>query len=73
MATITIDGTDYDGDKLSNDTRAQLTNLSFVDNELRRLQAKAATLETARQVYVAHLKKALESETALPKADSANS
>jgi hypothetical protein len=51
MATVTIDGKEYDSEKLSDATKTQLMNLSFVDSELRRLQAQAAVLETARQVY----------------------
>jgi hypothetical protein len=56
MAMIKIDGKDYDTDTLSDATKTQLMNLQFVDNELRRLQARIAVAETARQVYVRALK-----------------
>lgn len=56
MATVKIDGVEYDTDKLSNETKNQLVNLRFCDNELQRLQAQAAVVETARQVYVRALK-----------------
>jgi hypothetical protein len=56
MALIKIDGKDYDTDTLSDATKTQLMNLQFVDNELRRLQARMAVAETARQVYVRALK-----------------
>ncbi len=59
MAIITIDGIQYDSDKLSDQTKNHLMNLQFVDNELKRLQSKAAILETARQVYVRALKETL--------------
>lgn len=59
MATVKIDGVEYDTDKLSNETKAQLINLRFVDGELQRLQAQAAVLETARQVYVRALKESM--------------
>jgi hypothetical protein len=59
MAKITIDGKEYDTDALSDASKTQLVNLRFVDNELQRLQAQAAVLETARQVYVRALKDAL--------------
>lgn len=59
MAIIKIDGKDYDTDTLSDATKTQLMNLQFVDNELRRLQAQAAVMETARQVYVRALKDAM--------------
>lgn len=64
MAIITIDGKEYDSDKLSDQTKAQLINLQFVDSELRRLQAQAAVLETARQVYVRALKDSMGEKTA---------
>ncbi|MGP1615851.1 MAG: hypothetical protein ACTS5Y_12465 [Pollutimonas bauzanensis] len=60
MATVTIDGKEYDSDQLSEATRTQLMNLSFVDAELRRLQAQAAVLETARQVYGRALRDSLD-------------
>ncbi len=60
MATVTIDGKEYDSEKLSDATKTQLMNLSFVDSELRRLQAQAAVLETARQVYGNALRASLE-------------
>lgn len=64
MATVTIDGKEYDSDKLSDATKTQLMNLSFVDSELRRLQAHAAVLETARQVYGRALRESLETPAA---------
>jgi hypothetical protein len=59
MAMIKIDGKDYDTDKLSDQSKAQLVNLRFVDNEIDRLQAQMAVYHTARQVYVRALKEAL--------------
>ncbi|MDR2212334.1 MAG: DUF6447 family protein [Pseudomonadales bacterium] len=56
---IKIDGKDYDSDKLSDQSKAQLMNLRFVDNEIGHLQAQMAVLQTARQVYVRALKEAL--------------
>jgi hypothetical protein len=60
MAKVTIDGKEYESDTLSEATKTQLMNLSFVDSELRRLQAQAAVLETARQVYGRALRDSLE-------------
>jgi len=51
MATVTIDGREYDGDKLSDQAKAQITSLHFVDGELQRLQAQSAVLQTARSAY----------------------
>ena len=47
MATITIDGKDYDLESLSAPAKAELTSLQFVDQELARLQLQAAALQTA--------------------------
>jgi hypothetical protein len=59
MATIKIDGQDYNTDTLSDEAKGQLQSLQFVDNELARLQAHAAVLQTARAAYSNALKNAL--------------
>ena len=51
MPNITIDNHSYDLDTLSDDAKAQLQSLQFVDSELARLQAQAAVLQTARMSY----------------------
>jgi hypothetical protein len=61
MSQITIDNRDYDLDTLSDDAKAQLQSLQFVDAELARLQAQAAVLQTARMAYVKALQAALPS------------
>jgi len=71
MATITIDGKEYDVDSLSEESKAQLVNLRYVDSELARLQAQAATLQTARIAYGRALKQTLEQGEA-PKEDEVN-
>jgi hypothetical protein len=65
MTTITIDDKAYDVDSLSDDSKAQLASLQFVDSELRRLQARAAALQTARIAYGRALKQTLEEGKAL--------
>ena len=60
MATITIDGKEYDVESLSDEIKAQLGSLQYVDSELARLQAQAATLQTARIAYGRALKQILE-------------
>jgi hypothetical protein len=59
MTTITIDNKTYDTDTLSDEARAQLQSLQFVDAELARLQSKAAVLQTARAAYAKALQAAL--------------
>lgn len=68
MTTITIDGKEYDVDTLSDETKAQLGSLQYVDSELARLQAQAATLQTARMAYRRALKQTLE-ESKAPEED----
>ena len=60
MATITIDDKEYDVDSLSDESKAQLGSLQYVDSELARLQAHAAALQTARIAYGRALKQTLE-------------
>lgn len=59
MPTIQIDNIAYDLDSLSDDAKAQLQSIQFVDQELARLQAQMAAMQTARNAYVNALKLAL--------------
>ncbi len=59
MTTITIDNIAYDLETLSADAKAQLLSIQFVDQELARLQAQAAALQTARIAYSKALGEAL--------------
>lgn len=59
MAKITIDDRDYDTEKFSDEAKAQLTSIQFIDQELRRLQAQVAAFQTARAAYANALKVAL--------------
>lgn len=60
MANINVDGKEYDLDKVSNEGKAQLLSIQFVDQELARLNAQIAALQTARIAYGNELKKHLE-------------
>ena len=59
MTTIKINDIEYDTDKLSDEARAQLVSLQFCDQELQRLQAQAAAMQTARMAYAKALQSAL--------------
>jgi hypothetical protein len=48
MTIVKIDDKDYDSETLSDEAKAQLQSLNFVDQELARLQAQVAILQTAR-------------------------
>ena len=59
MTTIKIDNIDYDTDKLSDEAKVQLASIQFCDQELQRLQAQAAAIQTARMAYAKALQSAL--------------
>ena len=59
MTTITIDDKEYDLDTLSEEAKAQLISIQFVDQELQRINAQAAVLQTARVAYSRALNDAL--------------
>ena len=62
MPIIKIDDKDYDTDTFSEEAKAQLQSLQFVDQELAKLQAQAAVLQTARIAYTKALNDALGTE-----------
>jgi hypothetical protein len=62
MPIIKIDNVEYETDTLSGEAKAQLISLQFCDQELARLQAKAAAYQTARLAYAKALKEALSIE-----------
>ena len=54
--TVTIDDKEYDFEKLSGEAKNQLVSLQYVDQELQKLNAQAAVLQTARMAYANALK-----------------
>ena len=60
MATITIDGNDYDTDSLSDAAKEQVASLQFVQNEIKRSEANLAVLRTASVAYSNALKNELD-------------
>ncbi len=59
MATITVDGREYDSAKLNEKARQLLMNIQVVDQELARLQMRIAICQTARSAYAQALQSAL--------------
>ena len=51
MTTVTIDNKDYDLDGLSDEAKAQLQMLQLSDQEIARLNAQLAIVQTARVAY----------------------
>jgi hypothetical protein len=62
MAIVTIDDIEYETGDLSEDARAQLLSLQFVNGEIQRLQAKLAARQTAFSAYSQALGNALKAE-----------
>jgi len=59
MASIKIDGVDYDSETLPADCKQHLEMLIFTEQKLRQLQTELAIIQTARQSYASALKAAL--------------
>ena len=57
--TVTINGTDYNLDDLSDAVRAQLENILFCDQQIQQLKSEWAVADTARIGYSNALKKEL--------------
>jgi len=60
MATITIDGKEYDLDDLNNNAKEQVASLTFAQNEIKRLEAQIAITRTAAAAYSNALKSELD-------------
>lgn len=56
---ITIDNVDYDLNNLSENARAQIKNIQFVDAQIQQLNNEWAVSDTARMGYAKALKKEL--------------
>ena len=56
---ITIDGKEYLIEELSDEAKAQLGNLNFVDQKIAGLQQEIAIMQTARNAYARALASAL--------------
>ena len=57
--TIDIDGKTYEIDSLEDEAKSQLSNISAVDAELKRLQQQTSIAQTARNAYARALQEEL--------------
>ena len=62
MPKITVDGIDYNSEDLSDNGKAQLASLQFLEVQLNKIQGEIAVYQTARNSYVAALKAELEKQ-----------
>jgi cell division protein ZapA (FtsZ GTPase activity inhibitor) len=63
MASVAINGKEFDLDSMSEESKAILVSIQFVDNELKRLKASEAALKVARASYSVALSTALDLKT----------
>ena len=62
MATITIDGTEYDSEKLSEETLNQFNSVRLTDIKIQQLRIDLGIAQTARNAYGTALQAALNNE-----------
>lgn len=62
MPKITVDGIEYNTEDLSDNGKAQLASLQFLEVQMNKLNAEIAVYETARHSYVSVLKSELNEE-----------
>jgi len=60
MASVTIDNKEYNLDDLSNTAKENLGSLQVVQNEINRLKAMLAIMQTAQSAYSNALKQEIE-------------
>lgn len=60
MPKITVDSMEYNTEDLTNNGKAQLASLQFLEVQMKKLQNEIAVYQTARNSYVAALKLELE-------------
>lgn len=62
MAKVTIDGTEYETDNMSDDARRQLQNVVFCDRKMDELRNESSVIQTARNAYAKQLGDALKND-----------
>ena len=60
MPNFTVDGIEYNTEDLSENGKAQLASLQFLEVQMNKLKSEIAVYQTARNVYVASLKSLIE-------------
>lgn len=62
MATVNINGQEYNTDEMSDEAKATVISLQFVQAELRKLEAQIAVHKTAEKAYALSLKESMENK-----------
>lgn len=61
MPKITVDNIEYNTEDLSDNGKAQLASLQFLEAQMNKLKSEIAVYQTARAAYVIALKSELDS------------
>ena len=62
MPKITVDGIEYNTEDLTDNGKAQLASLQFLEVQMNKLKSEIAVFQTAKQAYVNALKAELEKD-----------
>jgi hypothetical protein len=62
MPKITVDGVEYNTEDLSENGKAQLASLQFIEVQIKKLQAEIAVYETAKRGYITTFKEAIKTD-----------
>lgn len=73
MPKITIDDIDYNTEDLTDNGRAQLASLQFLEGQMQKLRNEMAVYQTAQRTYVAALKAEIEQSGVQPIAKDGHS
>ena len=63
MPKITVDDIEYNTEDLSDNGKAQLASLQFLEAQMNKLRSEIAVYQTARNSYIAALKAELEPQS----------
>ena len=63
MPKITVDGIEYNTEDLTDNGKAQLASLQFLEAQMNKLKNEIAVYNTAKNSYIAALKEELKSVT----------
>ena len=61
MPKITVDGMEYNTEDLSDNAKAQIASLQFLEDQMSKIKSEIAVYETAKSAYIQALKAELES------------
>lgn len=62
MPKITVDGIEYNTEDLSDNGKAQLASIQFLETQMAKIKSEIAVFQTARNSYVAALRAELQTE-----------